>query len=141
MRVKLTPAFIAKATANGKHQAVYWDAAMPGFGLMVTPAGHKSFVVQYRADGKSRRATIKFGPGLDAARREARALQGSVARGGDPVGEYSTRSSASKGHLWQLRRSPSSGGRWHGTPSGTKISVAPSSRACSGASPCGVIAS
>jgi integrase len=89
MRVKLTPAFIAKATATGEHQAVYWDAAMPGFGLMVTPAGHKSFVVQYRADGKSRRATIKFGPGLDAARREARALQGRVARGRDPVGEKS----------------------------------------------------
>jgi integrase len=87
MRTKLTPAFIAKATATGKHQAVYWDVAMPGFGLMVTPAGHKSFVVQYRADCKSRRWTIKFGPGLDAARREARALQGIVARGGDPVGE------------------------------------------------------
>jgi integrase len=87
MRTKLTPAFIAKATATGKHQAVYWDAAQPGFGLMVTPAGHKSFVVQYRAAGKSRRATIKFGPGLEAARREARALQGSVARGRDPVGE------------------------------------------------------
>jgi integrase len=89
MRTKLTPAFVAKATATGKHQAVYWDAAMPGFGLMVTPGGHKSFVVQYRADGKSRRATIKFGPGLEAARREARAIQGSVARGRDPVGEKS----------------------------------------------------
>src|SRR5580704_3483333 len=89
MRTKLTPAFIAKATATGKHQAVYWDAAMPGFGLMVTPGGHKSFVVQYRANGKSRRATIKFGPGLEAARREARAIQGGVARGRDPVGEKS----------------------------------------------------
>jgi integrase len=87
MRAKLTPAFIAKATTTGRHQAVYWDAAMPGFGLMVTPGGRKSFVVQYRAKGKSRRATIKFGPGLDAARREARAIQGSVARGGDPVGD------------------------------------------------------
>jgi integrase len=87
VRARLTPAFIAKAKATGKHQAVYWDEALPGFGLMVTPLGHKSFVVQYRANGKSRRATIKFGPGLEAARRRARAIQGKVADGGDPVGE------------------------------------------------------
>jgi integrase len=88
VQAKLTPAFIAKATADGKkHQVVYWDEAMPGFGLMVTSAGHKSFVVQYRANGKSRRATIKFGPGLEAARREARVIQGKVAQGGDPVTE------------------------------------------------------
>src|SRR4051812_43520955 len=87
MQTKLTPAFIAKAAAPGKHQVVYWDAAMPGFGVMVTVTGHKSFVFQYRANGKSRRATIKFGIGLEAARREAKAIQGAVARGGDPVGE------------------------------------------------------
>jgi integrase len=87
MLAKLTPAFVAKPPVPAGHQVVYWDAAMPGFGLMVTPAGHKSFVCQYRAGGKSRRATIKFSAGLDAAKREARAIQGSVARGGDPVAE------------------------------------------------------
>jgi integrase len=84
MRVPLTPAFIEKAKAPGKHQVVFWDARLPGFGLMVTPSGHKSFVVQYRANGKSRRATIRF-TGLDAARTQAKAIQGDVARGGDPV--------------------------------------------------------
>jgi len=87
MLAKLTPAFIAKPPLPAGHQVVYWDQAQAGFGLMVTPTGHRSFVCQYRVNGKSRRATIKFSPGLDAARREARAIQGSVARGADPVGE------------------------------------------------------
>jgi integrase len=86
LRIKLTPAIVAKLKASGPHQEVFWDEAMAGFGCVVTPSGHKSFCVQYRANGKSRRATIKFGLGIEAARREARAIQGVVARGADPVG-------------------------------------------------------
>jgi integrase len=96
MKTKLTPAFIAKAAAPSKHQVVYWDAGMPGFGLMVTPTGHRSFVVQYRAAGKSRRATIKVGIGLEAARRAAKAIQGAVVKGGDPVGEKAAERRAGK---------------------------------------------
>jgi integrase len=83
MRIKLTPAAIAKLTTAN----VYWDQGSSGFGVVVTPAGHKSFVVQYRANGKSRRATLNFALGLECARREARKIQGDVARGLDPVGE------------------------------------------------------
>ncbi len=88
MRNKLTPAFVAAAKAEpGAERTVYWDASMPGFGLMVTNAGHKSYVCQYRAGGRSRRLTIRLGIGLNAARREARKAQGDVAKGHDPVGE------------------------------------------------------
>jgi hypothetical protein len=48
MKVKLTPAFVLRAPKPEKDRAVYWDEAMPGFGLMVTASGHKLFVVQYR---------------------------------------------------------------------------------------------
>ena len=46
MRGRLTPAFAAKAaTAPGAKRTTYWDAGMPGFGLMVTANGHRSYVV------------------------------------------------------------------------------------------------
>src|SRR5215469_12470269 len=86
MRSKLTPAFAAKAKATlGNARTTYWDAGMPGFGLMVTANGHRSYVVQYRAAGRSRRMHLKAGLTLTAARREARAILGTVARGGDPL--------------------------------------------------------
>jgi integrase len=88
MRSKLTPAFVASAKVEpGAERTVFWDATMPGFGLMVTSAGHKSYVCQYRAGGRSRRLTIRTGVGLTAARQEARKVLGDVAKGHDPVGD------------------------------------------------------
>jgi integrase len=84
----LTPAFAVKAaTAPGAGRTIYWDASLPGFGLMVTANGHKSYVVQYRAVGRSRRLHLKQGLTLRAARKEAKAILGAVAKGGDPLGE------------------------------------------------------
>jgi hypothetical protein len=60
---------------------------MPGFGLMVTANGHRSYVVQYRAAGRSRRMHLKAGLTLTAARREAKAILGTVAKGGDPLAD------------------------------------------------------
>ena len=46
--VKLNQPFVKNATAKpGAERTVYWDESMPGFGLMVTAAGHKSFIYQY----------------------------------------------------------------------------------------------
>ena len=87
MREKLTPAFIAKPPVPATGRTIYWDAAMPGFGLMVTKNGHKSFVVDYRAAGRKRRMHLKSGLTLSDARREAKAVLGRVAKGGDPLSE------------------------------------------------------
>jgi integrase len=86
MKHKLTPAFVAKPVlpASGRDRVIYWEG---NFGLMVTAAGHKSFVVQYRAGRQSRRMSLKAGLNLSDARREAKAILGTVARGGDPLGE------------------------------------------------------
>jgi integrase len=87
MRVKLTPAFVAKAPLpdSPKDRAIHWDATMAGFGLMVTTSGHQSFVIQYRAGRRSRRMSLKPGLTLQDARREAKKLLGDVARGNDPL--------------------------------------------------------
>jgi Arm DNA-binding domain len=86
MRTKLTPAFVQKARAkDGDERTLFWDADMPGFGLVVTASGHRSFVVQYRAGGRSRRMTIDGVLGLAAARKRARVLLGEVAKDRDPL--------------------------------------------------------
>ena len=87
MREKLTPALVAKKEAAASQRVIYWDASMPGFGLMVTRKGHKSFVVQYRTSGRSRRMHLKAGLTLRDARKEAKAILGAVAKGGDPLGK------------------------------------------------------
>jgi integrase len=86
MRAKLTPAFVDKAALpTTGAEAVYWDTMLPGFGLAVTKNGHRSYVVSYRAAGRKRRMHLKRGLTLAAARKEALAILGAVARGGDPL--------------------------------------------------------
>ena len=58
-----------------------------GLRLQVTAAGHKSFVIQYRAKGRSRRMAIDGVLSLENARKRARALLGEVAHDRDPLQE------------------------------------------------------
>jgi integrase len=89
MREDLSPAFVAKAKADpGADRTIFWDRKLAGFGLMVTANGAKSFIVQYRNDRKkSRRIKINATLKLGEARKEAMALLGKVAKGGDPLAE------------------------------------------------------
>jgi PHD/YefM family antitoxin component YafN of YafNO toxin-antitoxin module len=89
MRTKLTPAFCQKATAESAERTIYWDSELPGFGLVVTKNGRRSFVVQYRAahTKKSRRMKIDGVLGLVGARKRARKLLGQVADDKDPLTE------------------------------------------------------
>lgn len=88
MKTKLTPTFVLKASATpGAERSLFWDETMPGFGLMVTKAGHRSFVYQYRAGHRSRRMTFPVALGLEKARKEAKKALGGVAGGGDPLQE------------------------------------------------------
>ena len=104
MKIKLTPAFVVSAAAPlTGDRIIYWDEALPCFGLMVTKNGRKSFVVQYRAHGVSRRLTFKTestgGLSLDKARREAKAVIGAVTKGGDPLIERRRQAQAAENTL------------------------------------------
>jgi integrase len=64
-----------------KGRTFYWDDKLKGFGLMVTASGHKTFVVQYRVRGQSRRMHL---PGVSTAREArnlAQSILGDVAKG------------------------------------------------------------
>jgi len=94
--MKLTPGFCLKATAQPDHErSFYWDITLPGFGLQVTTSAHRSFVVQYRAAGRSRRMTIDGVLGLVNARKRARILLGAAATDKDPLEERRKAASAS----------------------------------------------
>lgn len=74
-----------------KDQTFVWDDSLPGFGLRITRAGVKSYVIEYRANGstQSRRKTIgrhgKVTP--DQARKLAKGLFADITHGKDPVAE------------------------------------------------------
>lgn len=85
--MKLTKRAIDAIEADGQERFL-WDDEIPGFGLRVLPSGRKSYLIQYRMAGRTRRVVI--GPhGVltpETARREARKLLGRVA-GGENVAE------------------------------------------------------
>lgn len=60
--IQLTEEFVKSAKPEpGKSRTYYWQKNRPGFGLMVTATGHKSFIVQYRPRDnpkQTRRITI-----------------------------------------------------------------------------------
>jgi integrase len=77
----------AKAQPNDTY---VWDDELSGFGLKVTPAGRKVYLVQYRVGGrKGRTRRVTVGPHgtitPDQARIEAKRLLGQVAAGQDPA--------------------------------------------------------
>jgi len=87
---KITKRIVDSATPKETNTFI-WDQDVRGFGLKITPAGSKSYVLQYRMGGReatTKRFTIgKHGsPWMpDGARREAERLLTLVRQGIDPA--------------------------------------------------------
>jgi hypothetical protein len=84
--VKITKRIVEAAEVREKDYLI-WDDELPGFGLRVFSSGKRSYVIQFRIKGRSRRYTIglhgAWAP--ETARREAKVQLGRVAGGDDPV--------------------------------------------------------
>jgi integrase len=86
--MKISDQTVKAAKAPGSGQTITWDDNVKGFGLRITPGGAKSFIFNYRINGRSRRMTIGQYPtwSVAAARKWARELSKAVDRGDDPMG-------------------------------------------------------
>ena len=89
MGEKLTEKLVRELTAPGNGNRIVYDTEVRGFGARITAAGSRSFVLNYRINGRERRHTIGQFPvwSVRTAREEAAKLKRDIDRGRDPVGE------------------------------------------------------
>ena len=87
MKAKITKRTV-DAAKPGERDSFIWDSEVKGFGLKVTPAGNKIYVLQYRFGGRVNRYTIgRHGSPWtpNEARDEAGRLLGMVKDGKNPT--------------------------------------------------------
>ena len=89
MAEKLTDKLVREMAAPDSGNRIVYDAEVKGFGARITAAGARSFVLNYRINGRERRHTIGQFPAwsVRTAREEAAKLKRDIDRGRDPVGE------------------------------------------------------
>jgi integrase len=89
--MKLTDNLLRRLPTPDRGNRITYDGAVKGFGVRVTAAGGRAFILNYRrkVDGRERRYTIGSFPdwGTTAAREEAKRLKRAIDGGVDPVGE------------------------------------------------------
>ena len=89
--MRLTDIIVKRLPAPSGGNKVIYDETVKGFGVRVTRAGARAFVLNYRrkSDGRERRYTIGSYPdwGAAAAREEAKRLKREIDGGADPIGE------------------------------------------------------
>ncbi len=66
-----------------------WDSEVKGFGVRIMPSGTKTYQVQYRKGGRTRRASIGRHGNITAeqARNRAKEIMGELSKGENPVEE------------------------------------------------------
>jgi integrase len=87
---RLTDAAVRRLAFPPRGNRITYDADVKGFGIRVTAAGARAFVLTYRTHaGRQRRYTIGSFPDWQttAAREEARRLKRAIDGGGDPLAD------------------------------------------------------
>lgn len=89
--MKLTNSAVEKFVCPAdKKQAVMWDDEVKGFGCRVTPAGTRTYILQFRVKGTKQERQITIGRHndpwrVDDARKRARDEKAAMVDGTDPV--------------------------------------------------------
>jgi hypothetical protein len=107
MTEKLSDVVIRKALPPKEGQLFLWDNEIKGFGLRITKAGAKSFILDYRVEGRQRRITLGGYPDwtVQAARAAAKTMKRDVDRGQDPMGDrHALREASTMADLWERYR-------------------------------------
>ena len=97
--MKLTQRTIEGLTCPpDRKDALFFDDALPGFGVRVSAGGTKTFLAQYSVAGAKRRVAIgAFGVLTpDEARRAAKGVLGEAAQGGDPFVDRRAKAEAAR---------------------------------------------
>jgi integrase len=86
---KINETFVKKVATPTANHKIHYDSEHPGFGVRVTKAGTKSFILNYHINKRERRFTIGKSPvwTAAAAREKARGLRRLVDQGIDPLEE------------------------------------------------------
>jgi integrase len=91
MAHRLSDGLVRRLTPPAHGNTITYDTEVSGFGIRVTAASARSFVLNYRrkADGLERRYTIGQWPAwsVSGARVEAKRLRRAIDGGADPIGE------------------------------------------------------
>lgn len=94
--MRLSKSFIDKlpipVSTEGKNiQRFYRDELLPGFALRITSGGSKSFIVERKLKGRTKRITLgQYGPlTLEQARRQAQIMLSEMVQGIDPTEQRS----------------------------------------------------
>lgn len=84
---KLTKRFVDAVKAPERGEIALWDSELPGFGLRVRQSGRRTWMVRYRARGRSRAMNLGTASAVTPheARQRAREILAAVARGEDPA--------------------------------------------------------
>lgn len=87
MKQRLLDKLVKTLPAPARSNRIVYDTEVPGFGIRITKAGTKAFILNYHSRGLERRYTIGRYPAwtVVAAREEAKRLRRDVDQGRDPL--------------------------------------------------------